>query len=649
MIRKHTCILIFITVNLFQLVTAGEWANPLIPQRADPWVYRHAEGRYYFTASVPSYDRIELRTADTLEGLACAEPVTIWEKHDSGPMSFHIWAPELHRIDGKWYIYFAAGEVDSIWNIRMYVLENASPDPLTGTWVEKGKIETPWESFALDATTFSHKDKQYLVWAQYMPDGVRSSAMWIAELANPWTLATEPVLLSEPEYDWEIQLFRVNEGPAVLKRNGRVFISYSASGTDHNYAMGLLWVDEDAELLKPGNWSKSPEPVFQSCEEHGIYGPGHNSFTTDGSGRDVLVYHGRGYKELKGSPLRDPNRHARLQHFDWSSDGFPDFGKPAKETIGKVADRPLYRDPVYDGAADPVVIWNPHRARWWMFYTNRRANAEDVDGVTWVHGTRIGIAESCDGGASWTYAGTANIDLPVEVSGSQPTHWAPEVITGPDGMHHMYLTVVPGIFKDWNHPRSIAHLTSKDLRNWRYESVLKLATDKVIDACVVQLPDGRWRMWYNNERDGKSIYYAESKDLYTWVDKSKSVGDRSGEGPKVFRWHDAWWMITDIWQGLAVYRSGDALQWVRQTSGDLLKEPGTGPDDGTFGHHVDVVVQADRAFIFYFTHPGQSPSERSGVSDTRRSTLHVAELTHENGKLAVDRNAPVRIQLDPGK
>ncbi|HEX8462789.1 MAG TPA: family 43 glycosylhydrolase, partial [Segetibacter sp.] len=164
------------------------------------------------------------------------------------------------------------------------------------------------------------------------------------------------------------------------------------------------------------------------------------------------------------------------------------------------APKPLYRDPVYDGAADPAIIWNKEKKRWYMLYTNRRATMDDTTGVKWVHGTRIGIAESKDG-ANWKYVDTANINYrPV----NDYTHWAPDVIKN-NGLYHMYLTYVPGIFNDWNHPRNIIHLTSKNLLDWQYQSTLKLANDKVIDAGVVKLGDGKWRMWYNNERDGKSI------------------------------------------------------------------------------------------------------------------------------------------------
>jgi len=310
--------------------------------------------------------------------------------------------------------------------------------------------------------------------------------------------------------------------------------------------------------------------------------------------------------------------------------------------LGRIASKPLFRDPVYDGAADPVLCWNHTEKKWFMLYTNRRANVPNTPGVTWVHGTPIGIAESSDGGANWKYRGTANIDY----GQGQFSYWAPEVLEH-EGTYHMYLTFVPGIFADWSHPRDIIHLTSRDLLNWKYESTLKLASGRVIDACVMRLPDGTWRMWYNNEVDHKSIYYADSPDLYEWQDGGKAMGERPGEGPKVFRWKDRYWMVVDVWQGLGVYSSDDCLKWTRQPA-NLLEEPGTGPDDKVKGGHPDVVVRGNRAFFFYFTHPGrQENSAKSDLYEQRRSSIQVVELEYRNGQLTCDRNKPTYIRLLP--
>ena len=307
------------------------FVNPIVRQRADPHVFRDADGTYYYTATVPEYDRIELRRARSIQGLGSAEPVTVWRKHATGEMGSHVWAPEIHRVGGKWYVYFAAGRADSVWAIRIYVLESASDDPLRGPWVERGQLRTGWESFALDATTFEHRGTRYLVWAQKDPAIRGNSNLYIAPMANPWTLRGPAVLISRPDYPWERVKYWVNEGPAVLVRHGRVFLTYSASATDSSYCMGMLTAADTSDLLDPRSWTKSPEPVFRSSAATGQWGPGHNAFTVDRSGADVLIYHARSYRDIVGDPLNDPNRHTRAQHLRWRADGTPDFGVPAPD------------------------------------------------------------------------------------------------------------------------------------------------------------------------------------------------------------------------------------------------------------------------------------------------------------------------------
>jgi sucrose-6-phosphate hydrolase SacC (GH32 family) len=315
---------------------------------------------------------------------------------------------------------------------------------------------------------------------------------------------------------------------------------------------------------------------------------------------------------------------------------------PAQDS-GKLAAKPLFRDPVYDGAADPVVVRNPKLKKWWMFYTNRRANVPDLNGVAWVHGTPIGIAESGDDGATWKYVGTADINLPESFGGKNATLWAPDVVRE-GGKWHMFLTVVPGIFDNWQHPRSIVRLTSKNLRDWKYEQTIQLASDRVIDAGLVKMPDDTWRMYYNNERDNKSIYLAESRDLKSWTEKGKTVGDKPGEGPKVFRWQGKYWMIVDQWRGLGVYRSVDGNRWTPQAE-NLLAGGGKGLDDEVQGQHADVLVSGGRAFLFYFTHPGRRAGAPRGFAEQRRSSIQTVELKLKDGWLAVDRDAPTFIKL----
>jgi GH43 family beta-xylosidase len=308
------------------------YTNSLIAQRADPHVVKHTDGFYYLTATVPQYDRIILRRATTLQGLASAPETVIWRRHTSGEMGAHIWAPEIHFIDGRWFIYFAAGRTDDIWRIRMYVLENASANPLTGTWTERGRIATPLDTFSLDATTFVHNGSRYLAWAQNDPAVGSGTNLYLARMSNPWTITGQPVRISVPTHGWETIGHRVNEGPAVIQRNGRVFMTFSASATDSNYCVGLLTASASSNLLSAASWSKTAQPVFATNAATNQFGPGHNSFTVSEDGQsDIMVYHDRGYRDISGDPLNDPNRRTRLQKVYWNADGTPNFGIPVAD------------------------------------------------------------------------------------------------------------------------------------------------------------------------------------------------------------------------------------------------------------------------------------------------------------------------------
>ncbi|MDF3124424.1 family 43 glycosylhydrolase [Rheinheimera sp. 1928-s] len=300
----------------------------LIKNRADPWVYRAAADSYYFTASVPEFDRIELRHSSSIKGLAEAAPKVIWRKKDKGPMSANIWAPELHRIDGAWYIYFAAGQADQAFHIRTYVLKNSSADPLQGEWQELGPLNTGWDSFNLDATHFEHQGQHYLVWAQQDKNKSYNSALWIAKMRSATELELPATLLTEPTLDWERLGYKVNEGAAVLIKHNKIWLAYSASATDHRYAMGLLSASTDADLLKTASWSKAPKPVFYTNDSLKRFGPGHNSFVLAEDGvTDLMLYHARDYKEIQGNPLQDGNRHTRVRPLYWTDKGELDFAQ----------------------------------------------------------------------------------------------------------------------------------------------------------------------------------------------------------------------------------------------------------------------------------------------------------------------------------
>lgn len=301
--------------------------TPFIAQRADPYILREG-GKYYFTASVPEYDRIILRCADTLEGLRQAPERELWHCHPSGVMSRNVWAPELHRIDGKWYVYFAAGERDDMWKIRPWVLACEGDDPMTDPWYEAGQVAVQdaftFKDFSLDMTTFTSGGRRYCIWAEKVSVGRKISNLYIAELSSALQMTTPQMLLSSPSYAWERHGFWVNEGAAFMRRDGKIYITYSASDTGPAYCIGLLWANEGDDLMDISAWHKLNHPVLCTDEEKGLYGPGHNSFFTGDDGEICMAYHARQYDEIIGDPLYDPNRHCYIMKVEWK-DGMPVF------------------------------------------------------------------------------------------------------------------------------------------------------------------------------------------------------------------------------------------------------------------------------------------------------------------------------------
>jgi hypothetical protein len=318
------------------------------------------------------------------------------------------------------------------------------------------------------------------------------------------------------------------------------------------------------------------------------------------------------------------------------------------------APAPLYDDPVWHGASDPVVIWMPGKnngkGEWWMYYTQRRATLPNPRGVDWVHGSAIGIATSPDG-LHWTYGGVAQGSLPATGStpkrelgdpvASNTTWWAPTVFWekgtgmsgggGPGDKLHMFVTLVHGIFTSWTGDRTIEHFTSDDGVNWTYVSSLPLASRRTIDPSCYKIND-TWYLWYKNEAAGSHTFMAKSKDLSTWTDKGEIIGGRGHEAPFVWKWKGAYWMINDAHgKGMDVWRSDSGTgNWTLNTN--LLGAPdGKRPIDNQVGHHPWIVTQGDpgneQLVLFYFTHQGN------------KTYMQMAEITlGDDGKLACDRN-----------
>lgn len=317
------------------------YPNPFIIERADPYVVKGPDGFYYFTASYPAYksvdngyDRIVLRRSESVLGLKDAEEKTIWLAHKEGNMAKHIWAPELHFINGCWYVMFAAGDSDNVWNIRPYFLKCTGTDPIRDSFIELGKAqgsdgdEESFSDFSLDMTYFENNGEHYLIWAQK----THLSVLMMAKINpdEPNKLISKPIILTQPEYPWELVVEKVNEGASVLKTDDKIIVFFSASGTGAEYCMGMLWADKNSDLMDISSWHKIDTPILSTEDLIGEVGPGHNSFVTDENGELLIVYHARPASHLdkecgtyQDFSLYDPCRHARIKKVAFDDNGLP--------------------------------------------------------------------------------------------------------------------------------------------------------------------------------------------------------------------------------------------------------------------------------------------------------------------------------------
>jgi GH43 family beta-xylosidase len=301
--------------------------NPVAPGQ-DPWVVRHGDAYYM----VESRDRgIYVYRSATLTDPKRNE-VRVWLAPESGWNRDHVWAPELHFIDGRWYVYYAAGAAGPPFvHQRSGVLESEGEDP-QGPYRDRGMLRTgdgvtpdAEPIWAIDVTVARLDRRLYAVWSGWEASADTDKTpqhLYVAPMANPWTLSERRVRISSPVEDWERGTeLDLNEGPTFLVRGDRVFILYSARESWlPAYRMGQLALVEGGDPLDPASWVKSG-PVFAGTED--VHGVGHAGFTVspDGS-EDWIVYHS------KTSTKPGWERVVRMQPFLWSAEGSPLLGTP---------------------------------------------------------------------------------------------------------------------------------------------------------------------------------------------------------------------------------------------------------------------------------------------------------------------------------
>jgi GH43 family beta-xylosidase len=305
----------------------AKFKNPLLMNGPDPWVAQ--KGKLYYVTHTTG-NGLKLYVVSNMANLSTAAGKTVWTAPLAGMNSRDVWAPEIHFIDNAWYCYYAADDGDNA-NHRMWVLENKSADPLTGTWQDKGKLNLGDDKWAIDGTVFYQGDQLYMIWSGWEDEPYKSQELYISRMSNPWTAEGPRVQISKPELSWEIVGGTINEGPEILRREGKIFLIYSASGcwTD-DYTLGMLSADDDADLMDPASWTKFSQPVFSKLPEGQVYGPGHCSFFTSEDGTDWIVYHAN---PQTGQGCGG-DRSIRMQPFSWNDDGSPKFGKPVALGLG---------------------------------------------------------------------------------------------------------------------------------------------------------------------------------------------------------------------------------------------------------------------------------------------------------------------------
>ncbi|MBV9962896.1 MAG: glycoside hydrolase family 43 protein [Parafilimonas sp.] len=298
--------------------------NPLLQSGPDPWVAQK-DGYYYYTET--QGNKISIWKTKKISDLKNASITTVWTPTAGTAYSDDVWAPEIHFVQNKWYIYFAADSAGQDETHRLYVLENSNADPTTGTWTFKGKINEPSNNWAIDADEFEYNGSMYLLWSGWENNLGGKQNIYIAKLSNPFTTEGSRVLISSPTYEWEKNGFPVNEGPEeITNASGNAYITFSASfcGTD-KYCLGLLSLKSNGDPLNASDWIKSSSPVFTTNANGGAYGPGHNGFflSPDGT-QNWIIYHAN---NTSGEGCGD-SRNPRIQKFTWNSDGSPNFGNP---------------------------------------------------------------------------------------------------------------------------------------------------------------------------------------------------------------------------------------------------------------------------------------------------------------------------------
>ncbi len=643
-------------------ITEGKWLeSPKIIQMNGYFYLTTAEGG---TAGPPTSHMVVSARSKSIKGP--------WENSPFNPIvhtysESEKWWSKGHGtliddINGNWWIVYHAYENGLHTLGRQTLIEPI--EWTTDGWFRSAKTVTPIihqgapVKHGLELSDNFHSEKpglQWTSWNKYDPGKIvlkNKSLNLYGKGKSPKDAQLLLTTATDKTYETqvEVKLKQGSIGGLVLFYNEKAFAGISSNGKQFT-----IYENADKQITRPNHFGNHfLLKIINSNNKCDILaGRLDHKWDTLFTNLDVSEMHHNkylGFFALRIGLMAAGNADVKYNNFIYNSPNDTARNGDTSSNDGVLAPKPVFRDPVYDGAADPMVIWNPLISKWWMFYTNRRATMTNLPGVSWVFGTPIGIAESNDG-ANWKYIGTANFnDLPDECGGKDSaTLWAPDIVLGDDGKWHMYLSIVPGIDVKWGLPGFISHLSSTNLRDWKYESRLTQLGTQVIDADILKMPDGMWRMYYKDQRGYSHINVTESKDLYSWSAPKEALKIR-GEGPIAFQWKDYYWLIIDTWNGQTVHRSKDGNTWEVQPGSPLMPDDeGTGKDDIPNALHANVVISNNRVFMYYFTHPGRIGADKNKDGyEQRRTSIQVVELKlNEAGWLTANRNEPTYVKLSP--
>src|SRR5678816_909853 len=104
--NKQSRIIICLLLSAFCSCSAQKtFTNPLLPSGADPWsIYEN--GFYYYTHTLGN--KLVIWKTKNIAQLKTAVADTVFIPPPGTSYSKQLWAPEIHFIQNKWYIYFAA-------------------------------------------------------------------------------------------------------------------------------------------------------------------------------------------------------------------------------------------------------------------------------------------------------------------------------------------------------------------------------------------------------------------------------------------------------------------------------------------------------------------------------------------------------------